>query len=173
MSNQDDEHRQEEGRRAIPPPGEWATAMDEIIEEAMRQGAFDNLPGQGKPLNLSQNLYASDRELAYQLLKDNDYTLPWIAARNQVLARVELFREEVSRVARQYQAEYRVAQSETIRLGLAAGWQRHLVQWQERIADINQAIANVNLKQPDTRLEIFKLTLERELARAGAAETLA
>ncbi len=38
-----------------------ARGIDEIIRQAMREGAFDNLPGKGKPLELIENPYL-DRE---------------------------------------------------------------------------------------------------------------
>ena len=41
-------------RRRVPRLGEWSEVMDELFEEAMRNGAFDDLPGRGKPLKLSK-----------------------------------------------------------------------------------------------------------------------
>jgi hypothetical protein len=64
----------EHSRARIPLPSRWSEVMDGIIEEAMRSGAFDDLPGKGKPLKLSINPYAPETELAYQLLRENDYT---------------------------------------------------------------------------------------------------
>lgn len=51
--------------------------IDDLIEEAREQGMFDDLPGKGKPLNLKRNPYAAERELAHDLLKNND--LMWCA----------------------------------------------------------------------------------------------
>jgi hypothetical protein len=43
---------------------------EEKIKEAMEQGEFDNLPGQGKPLDLSDYFAApSDLRLAFSALK--------------------------------------------------------------------------------------------------------
>jgi hypothetical protein len=44
-----------EEKPGIPRPGGWSDVMEELITEAMAEGAFDNLPGRGKPLNLSTN----------------------------------------------------------------------------------------------------------------------
>ena len=51
---------------------DWDNLIDELIEEGRRQGAFDNLPGAGKPLNLRRNRYAPETELAHDLLRQND-----------------------------------------------------------------------------------------------------
>ena len=165
--------KEEETRRRVPRPREWDSVMDELIQDAMRSGAFDDLPGKGKPLKLSKNLFAPEEQLAHQLLKDNNYTLPWIAERRKVQARIDAFRSEVSRVARRYRAEYEIAAGETVRLALSTGWSRQLSRWQMTIATLNRQIANANLKQPAEHLEIYKLTLENELRRAGAGQDLA
>lgn len=159
-------------RRRVPRPGEWAEVMDELFEEAMRDGLFDNLPGHGKPLNLSKNPFAPEEELAYQLLKDNNYTLPWIAERNEVHALIERFRSEVGPAWRRYQSEYRVAQGESVRMSLSLGWREQLDRWREQIDELNRLIAQANLKQPANHLEILKLDLKGELVRAGASEEL-
>lgn len=164
---------QEEQKDRVPLPGRWSEVMDELIEEAMQAGAFDDLPGHGKPLKLIKNPYAPGTELAYQLLKDNNYTLPWIAERQAVLEEVEKLRAEIGPLWRRYQAEYQLARSEFRRQSLILGWESHLESWQERIVRINKQIADLNLKQPGERLEVLKLTLESELARVGASRELA
>jgi hypothetical protein len=46
-------------------------AIDEIIQEAMRRGAFDNLRGEGKPLNLAEYFNTPEElRLAYSVLKN-------------------------------------------------------------------------------------------------------
>jgi hypothetical protein len=47
----------------------WATIVDEQIRDAVARGEFDNLPGTGRPLRLSENPLAGDRAAAYNLLK--------------------------------------------------------------------------------------------------------
>lgn len=157
----------------IPPAGRWTDAMDEVIEEAMRSGAFDNLPGRGKPLNLQNNPYAPGTEMAFQLLKDNNYTLPWISERKDINAAITALRDDISRVWSRYTVEYRVTHSDTVRMGLSVDWFKRQQAWQERIKKINSQIADLNLKQPGERFEILKLTLTGELKRAGAARDLA
>lgn len=138
----------------------------------MRSGAFDDLPGRGKPLNLIINPYAPGTELAYQLLRDNQYTLPWISERTVLLAQIQELRDNIGSSWAAVRDEYRTAADDNQRLALAQEWLTVLAIWEEAIAGLNNEIATVNLKQPGSQLEILKLTLNGELERAGASRSL-
>jgi DnaJ family protein C protein 28 len=149
-------------------PARWRDVAEEAIEEAIRSGAFDDLPGRGKPLNLINNPYAPGTELAYQLLKDNQYTLPWISERAAVLAAIQDLRDEISTAWITCQGGYRKAGDDSRKLELTQEWHELLLVWETSIASLNKDIATLNLKQPGGRLEIVKLSLGSELERAGA-----
>ncbi len=167
------QYEKEEGLPSVPPLSRWDTAMDEMIEEAMRKGKFDNLSGQGKPLNLSKNTFGAEFELAYGLLKNNDYTLPWIAQRRDILGEIQVFREKLQETWGLYSAEYKVTQDTMALSSLEAGWRHYLnSDVQMTITKINAKIADINLKQPREVVEILKLSLKDELIRANAAESL-
>ena len=54
----------------------FTRVVEERIREAQKDGAFDNLPGQGKPLQLEdQSLVPEDLRMAYHILK-NAHVLP-------------------------------------------------------------------------------------------------
>jgi hypothetical protein len=54
----------------------FARVVEERIREAQREGAFDNLPGKGKPLQLEdQSLIPEDLRTSYHILK-NAHVLP-------------------------------------------------------------------------------------------------
>jgi hypothetical protein len=54
----------------------FARVAEERIREAQREGAFDNLPGKGKPLELEdQSLIPEDLRMSYHILK-NAHVLP-------------------------------------------------------------------------------------------------
>jgi hypothetical protein len=54
----------------------FARVAEERIREAQREGAFDNLPGKGKPLLLEdQSLIPEDLRMSYHILK-NAHVLP-------------------------------------------------------------------------------------------------
>jgi DnaJ family protein C protein 28 len=167
-----DSEEYEQSINRNPRMSEWSSIIDEVIGEAINEGSFDNLPGQGKPLKLSSNPYGQDSELAFDLLKRNEYTLPWIAERSALLKEIEELREEIGRVWTEYSQEYQVAQNEVIRSGLKVGWAKQLDDWQENLQDLNKRIAKTNLKLPGEKLEIFKVTIDTELRRAGARSEL-
>jgi DnaJ homolog subfamily C member 28 len=47
--------------------------VGEQIRAAQERGAFDNLPGSGKPLQLADDFYARELAQGYRLLKSNGY----------------------------------------------------------------------------------------------------
>jgi DnaJ family protein C protein 28 len=161
------------GLTGIPPLNRWDTVMDELIEEAMRNGDFDNLPGKGKPLDLARNPFAQETELAFSLLKNNDYTLPWIAQRREIMEQIDSFRAILKQTYSEYAAEYRVTQDDMALGALEAGWKHYLnTEVVNAIQSLNKKIADANLKQPREVVEILKLNLKRELKRAEAEENL-
>lgn len=171
---EDKENKPDEGndRQRVPPLQRWSSAMDDIIDQAISEGLFDNLPGKGKPLKLSSNPFSADMELAHQLLKDNDYTLPWISARAAVKQAIADFRARVKEERSRYQAEFTTSESETVRTTLKQEWRRMINRWAQEIGELNKDIAEANLKQPGPQLEILKLNLDSELIRSGAKREL-
>jgi hypothetical protein len=60
---------------------------DRRIEEAMREGKFDNLPGKGKPLDLEPMPADEDTRMmwwAIRLMKNADYTPDEVRIRKQI-----------------------------------------------------------------------------------------
>src|SRR3954453_19926430 len=52
--------------------------VDEAIREAQERGAFDNLPGSGKPLEFMDNPHGADWETAFRILKNAGMAPFWI-----------------------------------------------------------------------------------------------
>jgi hypothetical protein len=68
---------------------------DRRIEEAMREGKFDNLPGAGQPLDLEPMPATEDARLAWwalRILKQNDVTPDEVRWRKQV----DAYRDEIA-----------------------------------------------------------------------------
>ena len=58
---------------------DWGSYIDRQIRKAMEDGEFDNLPGEGKPLNIEEDENTPDAmRLAFKILKDNDLAPAWI-----------------------------------------------------------------------------------------------
>jgi len=132
---------------------------EDRIEEAMQEGAFDDLPGKGKPLSLEDDPFDKGTWAAHHLLRVNDYTLPWIGERRDIDADVEAARNALARTHR------------WARAGLArrppdphveAEWQRATNVFREQVAKLNRRIRDYNLKAPDTAFHRSLLDAERK-----------
>jgi hypothetical protein len=66
-----------------------------------------------------------------------------------------------------YLAALQTAQDGVARGRIAEQWHGQLRQWETDLGELNRRIGLQNIKQPLPHLEIFKLRLEEELARAG------
>ena len=57
----------------------WQALIDRQIEEAIKDGRSDHLPGAGKPLNLNQNENVPDElRMAYKILAENELAPDWL-----------------------------------------------------------------------------------------------
>ena len=57
----------------------WETIAERKIREAMSEGAFDNLTGKGRPLNLEENPYEEPSlRMAHRLLRNNGFAPAWV-----------------------------------------------------------------------------------------------
>jgi hypothetical protein len=60
---------------------------DEQIRRAMQEGQFEDLPGQGRPLQLDEDPFEDpDWRLAHHMLRSAGYSLPWIETRREIEA---------------------------------------------------------------------------------------
>ena len=145
---------------------EWNDLISHRIEEAMRNGAFDNLRNKGKPLpNMRNPFVPEDRQMANDLLKNNGLAPQWINDRTALLHTVETFRTKFRTTAEFYRNAWTNADTPIGRNQIRDQWVHQLDTWQEEIRLLNQRINVVNLQQPIAHLEIFKLLLDEELKR--------
>lgn len=70
------------------------TGFDKIVEERIRkaqqEGAFDDLPGAGKPLPSEDMEIPEDIRLAYKVLKNADFIPPELELRKKIRSTQEL-----------------------------------------------------------------------------------
>lgn len=63
----------------------WDAIIEAKIAEAQRAGAFDNLPGTGKPLDLDDDkLVPEDVRMAYRILKNAGFVPAEIEERKEI-----------------------------------------------------------------------------------------
>lgn len=89
--------------------------VEALIQEAMERGEFDNLPGKGKPIDLTEYFETPEEvRLAHSVLKNAGMTsrevdlLKEIAEMKQILAAVldEKKKQEIEKQIRQKQMEF-------------------------------------------------------------------
>ncbi|MFN2135417.1 MAG: DnaJ family domain-containing protein [Candidatus Promineifilaceae bacterium] len=146
--------------------------IDEMIREGQERGAFDNLHGQGKPLELRSNPYEGDSQLANALLKENNLLPAWLQRRTAVQSTIDDLRQTLALRWQRHAEAYRYAQDDGRRGALALSWDETRRQLEVEIKAVNRLVDDYNLRRPSDGLELFKLTLDNELKRAGAAHRL-
>lgn len=64
---------------------EWRSIAEQKIRQAMREGAFNNLSGEGKPLDLEENPYEDPAQrMGHRLLKNNGFAPEWIEEAKEI-----------------------------------------------------------------------------------------
>jgi len=137
--------------------------IEEQIRRAMQEGKFNDLPGKGKPLKLEDDPHADPEwKMAFRVLKEAGFSLPWIESLKEIEADVEAARAALHQAwqwRRQTEAEGQPG--EFVRLE----WERAVQRFQERVAVINKRIRDVNLQVPNARFQRPLLDLAREVRR--------
>ena len=152
---------------------EWANLVDQQIAEAMRKGAFENLPGKGKPLTLGRNsMVPEDQQMAFNLLRNNDLAPSWIGDRKEIQARTERIYKQIESNYRWQCEQWAKGSDEAESLRLQKAWDRQLERWESEIKELNRRILTHNLQQPIAHLEIVQVHLDEALSRAGAKRDL-
>jgi DnaJ family protein C protein 28 len=149
----------------------WESWIDQQIREAQERGEFDDLPGSGKPLDLTPNPFAQDRELAFKVLKDAGYAPEWIeldkAIREKLArARTALVRRWEWYTARLGELKDRSDRWAQVERERAQGsWSRAVVTFEGEVETINKEIAELNLKVPSPRFQRPKADAAGETER--------
>lgn len=168
LDNEEVESQRQAERPHINSEQEYHDLVGRRIEEAIRNGAFDNLRGKGKPLNLQRNPFVPEEwEMAYSIMEANNIAPEWIGDRAEVLRRIDAFRLKVREAVTGYQAQQAAAVDALARGQTAQQWVEQIKQLETQLVALNRQIELVNFKQPTIHLEIFKLRLDEELTRAG------
>lgn len=154
--------------KAAGPIQEWRDVVSQRIEEAMRDGQFDNLRNKGKPLKLERNPFVpQDMEMAYHILENNDLPPGWITERTTLLKDIDRFREKLRAKMSADRQNNQSAKSSSSETDPNLPERAKISElWREEIRALNKRIDSLNLIQPFAHLEIYKLVLEDEVQRA-------
>ncbi len=85
MSKDEQHADQGQPKRKPATRSNYEGLIEQRIQQAQEDGLFDNLPGAGKPLKLDDDaLVPMEDRAGHRLLKNSGFTLPWIAARQDI-----------------------------------------------------------------------------------------
>ena len=149
---------------------DWASWIDEQIRDAQARGAFDNLPGKGKRLDLTPNPYAGDQELAFKILRDAGYAPEWIELDKAIRAKIQRARSILASACERHRdilaslADRSDSWAVEERRRAASGWQQAVASFEREVAAINREIDELNLKVPGSRFQRFKVDAAHEIA---------
>jgi len=147
----------------------WSEIVERQIVEAQERGEFDDLPGKGKPLDLTGNPFADPEwRVAYKILRDNGFTLDWIELDKEIRAESKACREQLLQSKRWY--ERTMAQlgypescwAEEERIRVQYTWEQALESFADQVAQINKKIELLNLKVPLVSLQRLKISVDEE-----------
>ena len=150
----------------------WESAVEQAIREAQARGEFDNLPNQGKPLDLTPNPYAGDRELSYHILKQQGFAPAWIEEGRELRQAQAEACDRVRQAWERFQQRMQAARQQPGRRGEAeeaaqASWCDARQRFAAAVADINERIRLFNLKVPLVDKQRSPLVAEEMLASLG------
>ena len=141
----------------------WGRLVEERLQEAFNEGAFENLPGKGKPLELDEDPLADPAQwMARHILRTSGMSLPWIEDRKRI--------EQALAAARAALARARAAYVRSHRDGCPPAaaerrWQQALAAFRAQSAAVNRRIRTYNLAAPHVRFQRCLIKPAREVAR--------
>ncbi|MGQ9550383.1 MAG: DnaJ family domain-containing protein [Roseiflexus sp.] len=141
---------------SAPNPNDVETLIDRMIEQARAEGAFDNLPGAGKPLAYDDDaLIPDDMRAGFRLLKNAGYAPLWIEARRDIDA-------ERARIA----AWLHDANRRWSRLPTAIR-ARLRTEYHEMLTNLQRQIIAYNLTAPPAAGQIEGVYIAEEMRKLG------
>ncbi|XP_024023005.1 dnaJ homolog subfamily C member 28 isoform X2 [Morus notabilis] len=85
-------------RNSVRSETDIINVVEQRIWHSMEEGQFDNLPGKGKPLNLSTNPHADPAEdTLYRILSKNGCAPEWVELNKEIRSKVSEWRLSLKR----------------------------------------------------------------------------
>ncbi|MEM6281864.1 MAG: DnaJ family domain-containing protein [Chloroflexota bacterium] len=149
----------------------YLSPIEQAIRQAMRDGLFDNLPGEGKPLNLNGSddpNTPDDMRLAYKIMKDNDVVPDWMMLSELLDQQKKKIHYELRRGLRAYNGAIHDAERDGDlgrRHRANQTWERLLSTFHEVIEHYNRNVLTYNIKAPSMVAKRPYMNLEHEVKR--------
>jgi len=140
----------------------WESLIDQKIREAMERGEFDNLPGKGEPVDLSENPFEDpELRLAHRMLRNAGFAPSWIEERKDIDAEFVVARTNLAR-ARAILKKTLGTENET---GAKVRWEKALGSFRQQAVELNRRIRAWNLKVPAPGFQRNLIDVEKEVER--------
>jgi len=138
-------------------------AIEAIIKNAIDRGVFDNLRGQGKPLNLHENqMVAKEWRMAFSLLEQEGFALPWMETRKEIEGAYKRAQESLARTWQWKQEQ--LAKGDPSPL-VEGEWRQAAARFSETAATLNKKIDAYNLSIPADVFYRPRINVEREIEK--------
>ncbi|NWX33701.1 DJC28 protein, partial [Notiomystis cincta] len=134
--------------------------VEDLIQESMAKGDFDNLSGKGKPLQKfsdSPHIDPMTHNLN-RILIDNGYQPEWILLQKEI-------RETIERLRRSLVAARRKI-GEPMTLSEQKQWGRICEQFEEDVRKLNKRVDDFNLVVPILSRQMVHFSADKEILRA-------
>jgi hypothetical protein len=144
---------------------------DRKIRDAQEEGAFDNLAGKGKPIDLSADRgVPPEQRLAYRILKDAHFLPDWIELDKDIRTRAERLEERIRAFSERHQGKVAGVKGGSMQQEFAMDAQRDafLVSVAKDLRLLNASIDRYNLVVPAFTRQKFRLNLEERMEELEA-----
>jgi len=132
--------------------------VEDLIQEAMSKGDFNNLNGSGKPLSSaqSQNPYLDfTTHKLNKIMLDNGFTPEWISLGKDIRDAIAQLKTKL-RQERKYYGEWPLQRPDDL-----AAWKIFTLNHQDDVKQLNKLIDKYNLIVPILENQFFRLHLDR------------
>jgi len=144
--------------------------VEEQIRKAREKGAFDNLEGYGKPVNLYENPYEPpEMRMANKILKDNDFAPFWIKLGQEIDSDLEKLKQDVDWFVRYIGVFWAEKRSAAAMQHYEKKQANFLYEKELTLNKINKKILDYNLQCPFFRMSRGSLVIEEEMQKIVAA----
>lgn len=134
----------------------YHTIVDKRIADAQADGAFDNLPGAGKPFEFDDDsMVPEDERVGYRVLKNSGFAPAWIELQKSIYAEKSMLDSWLKHAITRWP---RVNARER---------ERMRTEHKRRVGEINRLILNYTLIAPRAASQFSLLHEAQELARLG------
>ena len=144
-----------------------AAWVERAIQDARDRGLFDNLEGEGRPIDWADESLVDDEWItAFRLMREHGFAPEWIELQKEIRVGLDKARDAV-RAAWLWRQQRLLQAQEPRQRHIESEWRRARERFAAAVSELNASISDFNLVVPLTHLQKTKIDVEQELARMG------